>query len=135
MKPSKPQKPAPEQGFRHLSPFGEDAKEFEVTAPLDVSQFKAELEAKVGFEVHIALVQEDPFTPTSEDSPGVLFVSPESIDGRTVHGLIQTHEVDPDFHMTEADKTKRALREKIAAGEALSPQETTQALSVLLGAG
>lgn len=111
-------------------PFG-DSKTFDVTrTDLNIPQLQDEIGAAAGYTVQLMLVM--PGGDVTEDNPATLYVSPGRIDGRTVQGKIKGHDPDPYYGMTEEQKERALIVEKIRSGEVLSPQEMTIALQSML---
>lgn len=121
-----------DEKWKAQNPFGDDAKHFEIHTPVNVAQLQDEL-AERGVEVHLAVASEHRDEPISEDNPGFLFVDSADVDGRTVHGAVETHEPDPLYGASAQNKAIAALRTKLADGKPLDAAELTDALSVVLG--
>lgn len=111
-----------------VDPFG-DSKTFQVTKPVNLCQLLDEINAALDFTVQVIMT--GPSVP-SEDNPGTLYVSPGTIDGRTIAGKIKGHDPDPYYGMTEAQVTELKIVEKIHNGEVLTPEELTIALQHML---
>lgn len=110
----------------------EDSAVFEVTKPIMLVQLQDEIEAKVGESVMVSSSQRDPDSEPSESNPLFLVVAPESLDGRSVRGVINSHIPNRDYGLSADAKENKSLVEKINAGQTLSPEEVTQALRMLI---
>lgn len=109
-------------------PFG-DSKRFELEiGSVNLSQLQDEIAESAGCAVAATIIRK-------EDGTGVLWVSPgDAVDGRKVRGVINHHEPDPDYGLSEAEKGRRTLIDKVRKGTPLEPEEITQALQMLLNA-
>lgn len=116
---------APEE--KNSDPFG-DSMTFEVTSEIDTYQLEQEISERVGKQVHVAL--EVPLGQiASKEHPATLYVSPGTLDGRTVRGAIVSHTP------VVADPTEReVLIKKLTDGETLTQDDIAAALKLLLGA-
>jgi hypothetical protein len=116
---------APEE--RNSDPFG-DSMTFEVTSEIDTYQLEQEISERVGKQVHVAL--EVPLGQiASKEHPATLYVSPGTVDGRTVRGAIVSHVP------AQSDQSEReVLVKKLTSGETLTQDDITSALKLLLGA-
>lgn len=111
-------------------PFG-DSKTFAVTrTDLNLPQLQDEIGAAAGYNVQLMLLM--PTGDVTEDNPATLYVSPGRIDGRTVQGKLKGHDPDPYYGMTEEQKERALIVEKIRRGEVLTPEEMTLALQSML---
>lgn len=120
------------QPWKAQNPFGEDAKHFEIKTPVNVAQLQDELRERLGTEVFLVVSSEHD-EPISEDNPGFLFVSSGDVDGRTVHGAVETHQPDAMYGASASNQELVKLRKRLAEGKALTAAELTDALAVLLG--
>jgi hypothetical protein len=107
-------------------PFG-DSKQLSVDKPINVTQLQDELSEVTGMTVSLSLIW-----PEGEPK-GVLHVSPGGVDGRTVVGKLRSHEPDPLYGLTEAERAQAEIMGKVRRGERLEPEEMTLALQALAG--
>lgn len=123
-----------------IDPFVDDdgkatSKTFDVTKPVSPGQLQDEIEAAVGEEVMLAFAKPVPDAEASADNPLTLFLTPDSVDGRKVRGVIDKHSPDPHYGLTEEGQARHAVLEKVKQGETLEPGELTMALQMLFGVG
>ena len=116
-----------------------DSESYEVTAPINLAQLVEEIKDRVGkgVKVNAFLKCEDIDQIASKERPALLFVSPASLDGRTVRAVINTHV--PTAHvpvvpvapaLIDATPVASAAMDKLRAGKTL----TTAEISAVLGA-
>lgn len=127
---------AADEGLGAGDPFRGDCQRFTWTRQVEVGQLQAEVAEALGTSVQVAAVipideYGAPGVVSAED-PITFFVTPSSVDLATVRKVLAEHRPDPYFGMDEEQKAQAQLKEKIAAGEALSPEETTRALQMLM---
>lgn len=110
----------------NTDPFG-DSKSFEVDKEIGLAQLQTEIEEACGHSVAMSLQR------IPGNVSGILYVSPgDRIDGRTVVGKIKSHKPDPFFGLSDEDRRRREVIEKIRKGEVPTPEEMTIALQALL---
>lgn len=122
-------------------PFEGDSKSFEVTSEVDTAQLQKEISQRVGKQVQVALVIEFGKI-ASEANPGTLFVHPESVDGRSVRGVIESHTPRRSAPVAvpeapsisdSADPEVQQAAAKLAEGKTLTTAEISAVLKAILG--
>lgn len=125
-----------ENGVGSKDPFQGDSQRFTWTRQVEVGQLQAEVVEALGASVQVAAIipidEGGQPGPVSEQDPITFFVTPSSVDLAAVRRVLAEHRPDPYYGMDEDQKAQAQLREKIAAGEALSPEEMTRALQMLI---
>jgi hypothetical protein len=119
--------PTPEE-IAQEDPFG-DSKQFSVNKLVNVMQLQDELSEATGMTISLSLIW------PQGASEGVLHVSPGAVDGRTVVGKIRAHESDPLYGLTEVERVRAKVMEKVRGGQKLDPEEMTLALQALANRG
>lgn len=116
----------PKEEVVETDPFG-NSKRFELeSGEVNLTQLQDEIAEHVGHAVSASVMRKD-------DGTGVLWVAPgDTIDGRKVRGVINRHEPDPDYGISEPEKTRREIVAKIRRGEKLDADEVTEALRLML---
>lgn len=125
-----------------VDPFDGDSKTFEVTSEINVEQVQREISERLGRQVRVALTI-GLGEIASKDKPGVLFVSPADIDGRTVRGVVESHKPRKVLPPTPAHPANgplvpntpdvAAAREKLAEGGRLTSTEVSNLFRDILG--
>lgn len=117
-------------------PFLGDSQRFTWSRDLQIGQLQDEITQAMGPAVRLAA-----FFPADEEgdrlgvdaqNPVVLYVTPSSADLAAVKQVLAAHKPDLYYGMTDEEKAQAQLREKIAAGQTLSPEEMTLALQMLV---
>lgn len=107
-------------------PFG-DSKTFEVDKEINVAQLQAEIEEASGATLQFS------FARIPGETSGTLYISPgKDIDGRKVVGKIKSHTPDPLFGLTEEQRLRAEVAEKVRRGKVLTPEELTIILQSLV---
>jgi hypothetical protein len=117
-------------------PFRGDSQRFTWPRDLQIGQLQDEVTEALGPDVRLAaffpLDDEGEPVPVGAQTPITLYVTPSSADLAAVKQVLATHRPDPYYGMTDEQKAQAQLREKIASGQPLTPEETTAALQMLL---
>ncbi|MFE0490235.1 hypothetical protein [Streptomyces griseoaurantiacus] len=119
-----------------VDPFGGDSVRLTWAREVAVGQLQQEI-VQVLPDVRLAAafpLDKETGEPVgvSAQSPLVLYVTPSSADVAAVRQVLGAHRPDPYFGMSEEEKSQAQLKEKIAAGLDLSPQEMQTALQMLV---
>lgn len=117
-------------------PFRGDSHRFTWARGLEIGQLQEEITEAIGPDVRLAAFfpLDDEGAPVTVDAqnPVTLYVTPSSADLAMVKQVLAGHRPDPYYGLTEEEKALVQLREKIASGQALTPEETTAALQMLI---
>lgn len=117
-------------------PFGGDSQIFAWGREVQVGQLQAEIDASVGPQVRIAvaLPRDDEGEVVEVDAQNQLtvYLTPSSADVAAVRQVMAAHRPDPYFGMTDEERQDAQLREKIASGQDLTPQEMQRAFRLLV---
>lgn len=117
-------------------PFRGDSQRLTWTRDLQIGQLQEEITEALGPDVRLAAFfpLDEAGEPVAVDAqtPVTLYVTPSSADLAGVKQVLAAHKPDPYFGMTDEEKARMQLREKIASGQALTPEETTAALQMLI---
>lgn len=117
-------------------PFQGNSQRFTWSRDLEIGQLQEEVTGALGPDVRLAaffpLDAEDAPLPVSAQHPITVYVTPSSADLAAVKQLLAVHKPDPYFGMTNEEKAQVQLREKIASGQTLTPEELTMALQMLV---
>lgn len=102
----------------NMDPFGGDGKRVEVDSKkkVNTSQLADEIQAKHGSTVNVVLNRND-------DGTRVLWVKPKNVDGRTIRGVLNSHEYDEEWGLTEEEADVRDKIQRLTNGEQLSLDE------------
>ncbi|MEV7675099.1 hypothetical protein [Streptomyces sp. NPDC088752] len=118
-------------------PFAGNSQKFTWAREMTVAQLQAELDETLEHRVSIAVIlplgEDGHPKPVSESDPATIYVSPSSADLSAVRKVLSAHRSDPYYGMTEEQRQNAQLREKIASGATLTPEEVQRALQILLG--
>ncbi|MEU9405584.1 hypothetical protein AB0E08_07755 [Streptomyces sp. NPDC048281] len=117
-------------------PFRGDSQRFTWSRQLEIGQLQDEITSALGPAVQLAAFfpldgDGDPLAVDAQN-PITLYVTPSSADLAAVKQVLAVHKPDPYYGMTDEQKTQAQLREKIASGQPLTPEETTAALQMLI---
>lgn len=115
-------------------PFDDDenpSKAFEVTSPVDVTRLQSEIREALGVDVQVVLQCPGGFEePISKKNPATVHVAADDdFDGRTVRGVITSH--DPDAEPEEG--SLEAYLKALASGEDLDLAGVSAVLRMLVG--
>ncbi|GAA1978512.1 hypothetical protein [Kitasatospora viridis] len=130
-------------GVGALDPFGGNSQMVTWTSPINLGQFQHELRDALGDAVQLAVYvpREAPVgnlpgaeIPVDADHPLTLFVSPSSVDPTQLRSLLAAHRPDPYYGASAEERLVIQVRQKVAAGQELTPEELTLALKVLMRA-
>jgi hypothetical protein len=117
-------------------PFLGDSQRFTWSRELEMGQLQDEVTEAMGSAVRLAaffpLDDEGNRLGVDAQNPVTVYVTPSSADLAAVKQVLAAHRPDPYYGMTDEEKAQVQLREKIAAGQALSPEEMTLALQMLI---
>ncbi|PPS89450.1 hypothetical protein [Streptomyces sp. MH60] len=135
---SKDMEPTPEADGSSdpVDPFRGDSYRFTWTRQVEVGQLQAEVTETLGPSVQVAAVipiDEDGMPgPVSAEDPITFYVTPSSVDLAAVRRVLAEHRPDPYYGMSDEERAQAQLREKIAAGGQLTPDEMQMALRMLV---
>lgn len=108
-------------------PFGGESKTFEVDKEVNLAQLQYEIEEASGTTLQFSLHR------IPGEVGATLFVAPgKDIDGRKVVGKIKSHVPDPLFGLTDEQRMRAQVAEKVRAGKVLTPEELTVILQSLV---
>ena len=128
---------AAEDGTDPKDPFRGNSQRFTWSRALNMGQLQEEISQALGPDVHLAVLhqydEEDRELPVDAEHPVVVYVTPSSADLAAVRQVMSTHKPDPYYGMTDEEKAQAQLKEKLAAGEPLTPEEMQMAFRMLLG--
>lgn len=117
-------------------PFRGDSQRFTWSRDLEIGQLQEEITEALGPDVRLAAFfpLDDAGEPVGVDpqAPVTLYVTPSSADLAGVKQVLAAHKPDPYYGMTADERARAQLREKIASGQVLTPEETTEALQMLI---
>jgi hypothetical protein len=113
--------------------FGGEAKSMAVTKDVNVQQLVREIDDRLGDPGRYQVVGhlEDDDNPVSEKNPLTLYVHGDA-DMRTVRGVVESHEKDPGYGLTDEEKNLNELKERLRSGEDLPASELNQLLRSIL---
>jgi hypothetical protein len=113
--------------------FGGEAKSLVVTKDVNVHQLVDEIDKRLGNQERYQVVGhlEDDDEPVSESNPLTLYVHGDA-DMRTVRGVVESHDKDPDYGLTDEEKNLNELKDKLRSGKDLPAAELNQILRSLL---
>lgn len=113
--------------------FGGDAKSLVVESDVNVHQLIDEIDERLGNRDKFQVVGhlEDDENPVSPQNPLTLYVH-GGADMRTVRGAVESHDKDPNYGLTAADKRLNELREKLQSGQDLPAAELNEILRSIL---
>lgn len=125
-----------EDGVDPKDPFRGDSQRFTWTRALELGQLQAEVAEALGSGIQLAVLHQydddDRVLPVDPQNPVTIYVTPSSADIAALRQVLAAHKPDPYYGMDDEQKAQAQLKEKIAAGEALSPEEMTMALQMLM---
>lgn len=117
-------------------PFRGDSQRFTWPRDLQIGQLQEEVTGALGPDVRLAaffpLDADDAPVAVDAQNPVTLYVTPSSADVAGVKQVLASHKPDPYYGMTDEQRAQAQLREKIASGQTLTPEETTAALQMLI---
>lgn len=130
----------PEQAFGLLKApkegtelFEGNAKTMTVTKDVNPGQLMEEVYERLGdrkkFEV-VAQVEDDE-GEISEENPLVLHVFGDA-DMRTVRGVVESHEKDPNYGVSDDERELRELADRLTSGEDLPAADLNKLLRGML---
>jgi hypothetical protein len=113
--------------------FGGEAKSLKVTKDVNVRQLIDEIDERLGDRKRYQVVGhlEDDDREVSEKNPLTLYVHGDA-DMRTVRGVVESHDKDPDYGLTDEEKDLNELRAKLKSGEDLPAGELNRLLRSIL---
>lgn len=104
------------------------SKDFEVTKPIDVSRLQAEISEALGKSVQVIVAHTDLDKPIGPKNPAKVYVSADDdFDGRTVRGVITSHEGE-STESKDLTKSVDALR----SGKDLSLKDLNAVVRTLI---
>lgn len=117
-------------------PFGGNSQRFTWTRSVMLGQLQDELDATVGPDVRIAMMfpldGEGQETEVDAQNPITVYVTPSSADLAAVRQVMAAHRPDPYYGMSDEERQNAQLREKIASGVDLTPDEMQRAFRLLI---
>ncbi len=127
---------AAEGGVDPRDPFRGNSQKFTWARGLEVGQLQDEVVRALGPDVQVAVLHNydegGGDLPVDSQNPVTVFVTPSSTDIAALKAVMSAHRPDPYYGLTDEQKAQVQLKEKIAAGEPLTPQELTMALQMVL---
>lgn len=113
--------------------FGGEAKTLVVDRDVNLHQLVEEVYERLGNREKYQVVAhlEDDEIPVSPENPLTLYVH-GGADMRTVRGAVESHDKDPNYGLTDADRRLQGLREKLQSGQDLPAAELNEVLRSLL---
>jgi hypothetical protein len=113
--------------------FGGDAKSLVVTKDVNVHQLINEIDGRLGDpdKYHVVGHLEDDDNPVSEQNPLTLYVH-GGADMRTVRGVVESHDKDPDYGLSDEDRRISELKSKLQSGEDLPAAELNELLRSII---
>lgn len=113
--------------------FDGKAKTLRVTKDVNVAQLLNEVDARLNDVERFQVVAhlEDDDNPVSEENPLTLHIAGDP-DMRTVRGVVDSHEKDDSYGLTEEEKDISDLREKLRSGKDLPAAELNRLLRSIL---
>jgi hypothetical protein len=127
---------AVQDGRDPMCPFLGNSQRFTWSRDIEMGQLQDEVTLALGSDVRLAaffpLDENEAAQPVDAHHPIILYVTPSSADVAAVKQVLGAHKPDPYYGMTDEEKVQAQLREKIASGQTLTPEELTLALQMLL---
>jgi hypothetical protein len=113
--------------------FGGDAKTLKVTKDVNMDQLLHEVDARLGDpdRYHVVAYLEDFDEPVSEKNPLTLYVQGDA-DMRTVRGVVESHDKDEHFGLSDEERALNELKAKLKSGEDLPAAELNKLLRSIL---
>jgi len=128
--------PITDNGSDPTDPFRGDSQRFTWTRALELGQLQAEVAEALGPDIQLAVLHQyddqDKVLPVDPKNPVTVYVTPSSVNVAALRQVMAAHRPDPYYGMTDEQKAQAQLKEKIAAGEALTSEEMTMALQMLM---
>ncbi|MFD7835619.1 hypothetical protein [Streptomyces sp. NPDC059761] len=125
-----------EQASAMLDPFAGDCQRFAWPREVQIGQLQVEVTEALGEAVRLVVVpsaaEEGGLLPVDAQNPLVVFVTPASADLGAVRRIMAAHVPDPYFGLSDADRQRMQLREKVRQGGDLSMAEMQEAMRMLL---
>lgn len=113
--------------IRATDPFAGTSKRFETDREINLAQLQFEIEEATGFTVQIQM-----HPPLAEEN-AIIWVSPgKDIDGRKVVGKIKSHVPDPLFGLSDEQKVRVKIGDKLRAGKVLTNEEISLMLASMI---
>jgi hypothetical protein len=109
--------------------FGGEAKSLKVTKDVNVHQLIDEIDERLGDrdKYHVVGHLEDDGNPVSEKNPLTLYIH-GGADMRTVRGVVESHDKDPNYGLSDEDKRINELKDKLKSGKDLPADELNELL-------
>lgn len=110
--------------------FEGKGKSYEVTKDVNPHQLIEEVYARLGNRDKYQVVAhlEDDDNPVSEKNPLTLHLLGDDVDLRTVRGVVETHEKDEHYGVSDEEKELRSLEARLADGEDLPAEDLNKVL-------
>lgn len=113
--------------IKATDPFDGNSKSFEVDKEINLAQLQHEIEDASGTTLQFSLHR------IPGETGGTLYIAPgKDIDGRKVVGKIKSHTPDPLFGLTDEQRMRAQVAEKVRSGKVLTPEELTIILQSLV---
>ncbi|MGA5598387.1 hypothetical protein ACPCSE_29555 [Streptomyces cellulosae] len=118
-------------------PFQGDSQRLSWSRDMELGQLQEEVREALGEQVQLAVLFEHDEhhvpLPVDSEHPAVIYVHPSSTDLGALRQVLAAHRPDPYYGMTEEERAQAQVREKVAAGKPLTPDEMQLAFRMLLG--
>lgn len=114
-----------EESALDSDPFGGQGRGIEVEVKeYNVSQLAEEISARTGKDVSVVILR--------SKTRRKLWITPREIDMRKVRGAVKSHEVDPEWGLTDEDVENQRRIRRLKSGEKLSLEESNAVLRALI---
>src|SRR5690606_13792902 len=114
-----------EQGALDSDPLEGRCRRHEVEVKeFNVSQLAEEISARTGRDVSVVILR--------SNTRRKLWITPREIDMRKVRGAVKSHEVDPEWGLTDEDVENQRRIRRLKSGEKLSLEESNAVLRALI---
>ncbi|MGW7100414.1 hypothetical protein [Streptomyces sp. NPDC054838] len=125
-----------EQASSMVDPFAGDCQRFAWPREVNIGQLQVEVSAALGDEVRLVVsppvVAEGGTVAVDAQNPLIVFVTPASADLAAVRRILAAHAPDPYYGISDLERQKMQLREKVRSGADLSLAEMQEAMRMLL---
>lgn len=113
--------------------FEGEVKTLTVTTDVNVAQLMDEVDDRLGDPERYQVVArlEDDESPVSKKNPLILYVHGDA-DMRTVRGVVESHEKDEHYGLSDEEREINSLREKLRSGKDLPAAELNKLLRAIL---
>lgn len=113
--------------------FEGQAKSMKITRDVNPHQLMTEIDDRLSDRERFQVVAhlEDDDSPVSEENPLTLYIHGDA-DMRTVRGVVESHEKDDNYGLTDEEREINALKAKLKDGKDLPPAELNKLLRAML---